>query len=171
MRGVDRRKIGFKLSHRELDRGRATTLAGDDGLRMRCGRDLLQLSISAHDPMQTTDRLAIPNQLGKEWALRACSEPGIANNCIHGRTPCRDFRCGLDRLPSSPAVLFLCSRGLLPDGHVLTRGAVMRACFARSSRRRARCGQRDGQITFLGRVFSERRMLPRWPASARRPCP
>jgi hypothetical protein len=49
MRGVDRRKIGFKLSHRELDRGHATTLAGDDGLRMRRGRDLLQQSISAHD--------------------------------------------------------------------------------------------------------------------------
>jgi hypothetical protein len=64
MRGVDRRKNGIKLSHRELDRGHATTLAGDDGLRMRCGRDLLQLSISAHDPNRT---FSITKLLG--WSL------------------------------------------------------------------------------------------------------
>jgi hypothetical protein len=49
-------------------------LGNDDSLRMHCGRDLLQLSISAHDPKRTS---AIPKLLG--WSLIA------ANVVSHGR--------------------------------------------------------------------------------------
>jgi hypothetical protein len=82
---ADRSKIGIRLSHCKLDRSRATTQAGDDSLRMHCRRDLLQLSISEHDPERPSVGLAprinerpsgVPQSLGLTPRRRISTRSG-----------------------------------------------------------------------------------------------